>query len=111
SSENDNQVAWYNNQDGVGDFTDEIIITSNAIEAKYVHVADVNNDNTNDVIITSYVDQTGFIPSTDNKIAWFSNTDGNGTFGSEQMISTNAIGVGFVITGDIDGDNNPDIIS
>jgi hypothetical protein len=47
----------------------------------------------------------------DNKIAWYKNTDGDGTFGAQQVISTAALGAISVYATDIDGDGDMDVLS
>ncbi|HEU4789286.1 MAG TPA: T9SS type A sorting domain-containing protein [Flavobacterium sp.] len=100
ASANDKQVAWYKNLDGLGNFSDENIIASNANETNAVLVTDINNDNTVDIVYTSK-----------NEIGWMSNTTGLGDFGNQQIITNKAFGVRSVITADIDGDGKNDIIS
>jgi hypothetical protein len=55
-----------------------------------------------DVLSASYAD---------NKIAWYKNTDGDGTFGAQQVISTAALGAISVYATDIDGDGDMDVLS
>jgi hypothetical protein len=47
----------------------------------------------------------------DDKIAWYENTDGNGTFGSQQIITITADGANSVYACDIDGDGDNDVLS
>ena len=47
----------------------------------------------------------------DDKIAWYENIDGNGTFGLQQVITTEADGVLSIYATDIDGDGDQDILS
>jgi uncharacterized repeat protein (TIGR01451 family) len=100
ASSYDNQVAWYKNLDGLGTFSDENVITSNATASNAVFVTDINNDNTIDVIYTGT-----------NEIGWLSNTNGLGNFGSQQIITNKAFGVRDVIMADLDGDGKKDLIS
>lgn len=111
ASQVDNEVNWYENQDGLGSFSAANNVTTNATEVKAIYIADVNNDNNKDILVASSVNNSGSTPADNNKIAWFSNANGDGTFGSEQIISTKAIGANFVTVADIDGDNNQDVIS
>jgi hypothetical protein len=46
----------------------------------------------------------------DDKIAWYIN-DGNGSFSTEQIISTNADGAYAVFAIDLDGDGDNDVLS
>ena len=45
----------------------------------------------------------------DNKIAWYENTDGKGTFGSQHIVSTSANGAFSVFAADLDGDGDMDL--
>ncbi len=47
----------------------------------------------------------------DNKIAWYENTDGNGTFGSQQIITTDVNNARSVYACDINGDGYNDVLS
>jgi len=66
ASDDDNTIAWYEN-DGTADpgFTGQVI-TTEAKSARGVHAADVDGDADSDVLSASY---------TENKIAWYENTD------------------------------------
>lgn len=99
ASKNDNQVVLYKNLDGLGSFSDENIILSNAVGSNSVLITDINNDNTDDIVYSST-----------NEIGWLNN-NGSGVFGSRQIITNKAFGVQFVITADIDGDGKNDIVS
>ena len=46
----------------------------------------------------------------DDKIAWYENTDGMGTFGPQHVI-TNAAGAASVFAADLDGDGDQDVLS
>jgi hypothetical protein len=67
-----------------------------------VFAADVDGDGDLDVLSASY---------DDDKIAWYENTDGGGTFGSQQVLSTLANGAFSVFAADVDGDGDLDVLS
>ena len=47
----------------------------------------------------------------DDTIAWYENTDGAGSFGSQQVISTAADSARSVFAADVDGDGDLDVLS
>jgi len=98
----DDKIAWYENTDGQGSFGPEQSVSTNAINARSVYAADLDGDGDMDVLSASL---------TDNKIAWYENTDGNGSFGTEQIITTNADGAWSVHSADLDGDGDMDVLS
>ena len=102
ASRDDDKIAWYENTDGLGTFGPQQVISANANGAVSVHATDVDGDGDIDVLSAS-ID--------DDKIAWYENTDGLGTFGPQQVISTNANGGYDVYAVDVDGDGDVDALS
>ncbi|KAA3625410.1 MAG: T9SS C-terminal target domain-containing protein [Flavobacterium sp.] len=102
ASSDDNTIAWYENQDGLGSFSAPIIITSSAATAKAVYIADIDGDGDPDVLSAS---------STDDKIAWYENLDGFGDFGPERVITTDAVLAWDVFAEDLDNDGDMDVLS
>ena len=47
----------------------------------------------------------------DNKVSWFENKDGRGTFGGRQVITNGVDGVECVIAADVNGDGAADVVS
>jgi len=102
ASYGDDTVAWYENLDGLGNFSAMQIISSNANGANSVYAIDIDGDGDKDVLSASVQDDT---------IAWYSNTDGQGSFGPKQIITTIADGANTVYAADIDGDSDIDVLS
>ncbi|WP_179007635.1 T9SS type A sorting domain-containing protein [Winogradskyella forsetii] len=102
ASSNDDKIAWYENIDGLGNFGAQQVITVGADSAASVYAEDIDNDGDFDVISASQLDD---------KIAWFENIDGEGTFGPQQIITSNADGTLSVYAIDIDNDGDIDILS
>jgi hypothetical protein len=102
ASPNDDEIAWYENTDGAGGFGAQQIISTAANGAFSVFAADVDGDGDLDVLSASYLD---------NEIAWYENTDGAGSFGTQQVISTLAYGATSVFAADVDGDGDPDVLT
>ncbi len=101
SSENDNTVGWYKNN-GNGTFGAETTITTTLNGAFSVKVGDMDNDGDLDVIAASHADDI---------INWYAN-DGSGVFGTAQLVGNTGIdGVISIFVGDIDGDNDLDVVS
>ncbi|MEC7725062.1 MAG: VCBS repeat-containing protein, partial [Planctomycetota bacterium] len=90
------------NTDGLGTFGADQVISASADGAKSVHAADVDGDGDLDALSAS---------SLDDKIAWYENTDGLGSFGAEQVISTGANNARSVYAADVDGDGILDVLS
>ncbi len=98
----DDKIAWFENTDGLGSFGAEQIITTAADGANSVFVADLDGDGDADVLSASLWDDT---------IAWYENTDGLGSFGSQRVITNIADGAIDVFAADLDGDQDNDVIS
>ena len=95
-------IKWWEN-DGSENFTEHLI--TDLVDRPYqILAADVDGDGDMDVLSVS---------RDDDKLAWYENTDGLGTFGPQQLITAqaNTNGARFVDWGDIDGDGLPDVVS
>ncbi len=102
SSIEDNKVAWYENLNGNGDFGDEQVLLTDLEHPRMVYSNDLDEDGDMDILVAF---------SDDDKIVWFENLNGLGSFGTQQTISENADGASSVYTADIDGDGDQDILS
>jgi hypothetical protein len=98
----DDTIAWYENTDGAGSYGPQRVITAAADYAQDVYAADLDGDGDVDVLSAS---------STDDTIAWYENTDGVGSFGVRQLISTAANNARSVYAEDLDGDEDADVLS
>ncbi len=101
ASTNDDTVAWYENTDGLGTFGAEQVITNTADGAYSIVATDVDGDGDLDVLAASKNDDT---------VAWYENTDGLGTFGTEQVLTNTADGAVDVTAADVDGDGDQDVL-
>jgi hypothetical protein len=72
-------------------------------------MADVDGDGDLDILAASRNSNDPSL-SEDDKITWFENVDGQGTFGSERVITTRIRG-DVVIPGDVNGDGDLDLLS
>jgi hypothetical protein len=95
----DDKVAWHQNLGG-GVFGSEHIISSQALGARCVFVADLDGNGAPDVLSASLEDD---------KIAWYPNL-GGGTFGDERLLTLAADGAARVHAADLDSDGDPDVL-
>lgn len=100
----DDEVAWFENLDGLGNFGPKNIITDNLIVTVAVYLADLDNDGDLDVLATSVEVYGG-------EVVWFENLDGAGNFSEKKIISTEVMSPYSVIAADIDGDGDMDVVS
>jgi hypothetical protein len=97
-------VAWYQN-DGDGRFGLKRVITQRKPFIISARADDIDGDGDLDIVTAS---QSAGRPAV---IAWLENTDGDGTFGAEQLIYARAEGSPSATTADVDGDGDMDVIS
>ena len=102
SSEWDDKLSWYENTDGQGNFGSQQIITSSENGAKDIYASDLDGDGDFDVVASS---------ASDTKIRWYENMDGQGNFGTGQIIISNIDGSTSIHTADLDGDGDQDIVA
>ena len=102
ASRDNDKIAWYENTNGRGAFGPQRVISTAADEPVFVSAGDVDGDGDLDVLSAS---------RNDDKIAWYKNTNGLGSFGLQQVITTTADGVESVYAGDVDGDGDLDVLS
>jgi len=98
----DNTFAWYENTDGAGGYGSRQVISSSVLGASCAIPMDVDGDGDLDVMTAS---------SMDNTIGYYRNYDGQGSFGSRQVMSSSASGVVRLDVGDIDRDGDLDVVS
>jgi hypothetical protein len=97
-----NKISWYENTDGLGTFGTQQIITMNIDVIKSIFTSDLDGDGDLDLLSAS---------RNDNKIAWYENTDGLGSFGVQQIISNTALYAFSVHAADIDNDGDQDLFT
>ncbi len=102
ASEGDNKIAWFENLDGIGTFSNQHVITDNLFGTRDVIAADVDGDGDMDVLATSLGDDI---------VVWFENLDGLGNCGEQIIITNLTDGVVFVYSSDIDNDGDMDVLS
>lgn len=94
------KIIWYANN-GTGSFGSQQIIASGLVSVKDLLESDIDNDGDLDLVSAS---------SGDNKVCWFENLNGLGSFGPQRIITSNASYVADVAIADLDSDGKKDVI-
>ena len=102
ASAGDDMIAWYENDNGDGSSWTGAQIDDDALAARSVFAADMDNDGDMDIVSAS---------QNDNTIAWYENNNGDGSSWSAENIATNANGAKNVFVADMDNDGDLDIVS
>ena len=93
---------WFENLDGLGDFSPVKVVSSNTIGAFAVAGADVNGDGFIDIVASA---------GSESAIYWFENNSNTGTFSTKQLISNQANHGRYFNLVDIDNDNDLDVVA
>jgi len=102
ATKRDNLLLWFENSDASGTFLPGAVITNSVDLVQQIYAADLDGDGDKDLLTAS---------AYDDKIAWYENTDGTGTFGDQQVISANADCAWSVCAKDLNGNGFPDVLS
>jgi len=104
ASPGDNELAWYENLDGIGNFGNKNTI-SNTLESSWdVFAADLDNDGDIDVLSTMVETFSG-------EVVWYENLDGIGNFGGKNIITSDVEFPRSVYAADLDNDGDMDVLS
>jgi hypothetical protein len=97
----DNDIAWWENIDGLGTTWIKHTIEGEFRHAASVYADDINGDGDMDVLGAAW---------DDDEIAWWENVDGLGTTWVKHTVTPNFAGAISVHSNDIDGDGDTDVI-
>ena len=102
ASQNDDKIAWYENNGGNPPSWTARTISTTADEPTAVFAIDINSDGKVDVLSTSH---------RDGKLVWYENNGGSPPTWTERIISTAENQPQAVFAVDIDKDNDVDVVS
>ncbi len=98
-SQNDQKIVWFENIDGQGAFSNEMVIATNTWDITAVRCMDMDGDGDEDVISAQGTD-----------IKMYENEDGAGTFSDEQILTDINYSINSLCAPDLDGDTDPDLL-
>lgn len=99
-SQADSKIAWYAN-DGQGNFGAEQIISTIASSVHDVYATDIDGDGDMDILAAIFGGQT---------VAWYENMNGQGNFGTANLISISEVTPYAVYSADLDSDGDTDVL-
>lgn len=97
-----NSLYWFENLDGMGNFSDKITVANTTTSTSSLFCVDIDGDDDIDIITAMAAADI---------IAWHENLDGQGNFGSEQIITNQAVFAISVFAADLDNDLDMDVVS
>ncbi len=102
TSQNSQIISLAENLDGIGTFGSEKIIYDKMFNPYWLSIVDVDGDNDMDLMFLTYDDESAW---------WLENKDGKGDYSDRLSIMTSTAGPLKVVAGDIDNDNDQDVIA
>lgn len=97
----ENNIFWFENLNGSDNFGPQIVIDSNFTTPVSTRASDIDGDGAMDILVADlYMD----------KVVWYRNTNGQGNFLEQQVLTTDIEYTGDAITADLDGDGDLDIV-
>ncbi len=98
----ENKLVWLENIDGLGSFSTQKSISNNVFASEAFEINDIDSDGDMDVVYSD-----SFL----SKLVWFENTNGQGSFGPEKLITNSAGDTFTVVVKDMDNDGDLDVVS
>ena len=102
ASADSNEIVWLENTGGDGLFGNPQVITTAVVDVESLLPADLDGDGDPDLLSAS---------SWDNKVAWYQNVDGKGTFGRQNLIATYTTDAMDLYATDLDQDGDQDVLT
>lgn len=102
TSFDDSLVLWHENLDGLGTFSKELLVDNTLDAADDISASDIDGDGDLDMLVTS---------DFDDRVTWFENVDGQGSFGPPRLINSGQNNGRFSRAADLDGDGDLDVIT
>ena len=98
------RLAWYENADGAGGFAlGQLVDFGSSVNGVGpAVVVDLDGDDDLDIVVAS---------SGNDRVSWYENEDGEGSFGSQQLIAESSDLGGSVFAADLDGDDDLDVLA
>ncbi|MBN2461240.1 MAG: VCBS repeat-containing protein, partial [Candidatus Cloacimonetes bacterium] len=98
---NDAEISWWENDGENQEFWEKHLICSNFTQAHEVYACDLDMDGDTDILGAS---------AYDNEIAWWENTGQNTLVWSKHVVAGDFNGARSIAVGDLDGDEDNDIV-
>ena len=101
SYKHNGKVAWYENMDGLGNFSDEKLLSDNLEKPLLIKMAHLNEDNFIDIVLGLE----------DGQIKWYENFNGLGIFNAALSLTSPNNGLKNYDIDDMDNDGDNDIVA
>lgn len=101
ASPKNNEITWYRNEKKGKSFSKKNVVSTKVRLTKSVFAMDVDGDGDQDALSAS---------SFDDKLSWYKNTDGYGSFGDQKVFESNAASPYSLYGTDFTENDKPDVV-